>query len=393
MPRAPRLSPLKYNLQQTPRDLTSLRSVPTGSREAVQTLGFFGSGETPERILELLLDDQLSAAGGRVEFVFGIGPEPNPSMSTLLELSRGRGRVEILATTLDLEVFGWAAMVNHSADLVSALINRLAKAKHPKLLVLWDEGSDTQRAVAEALNLEIEVRDLCDALTRLGALPDDKEHSKMPTSTSTQHTLSDLEAMPEDELTTLAESLGIDVAAVSTWEEVFTLVLAQQDSSSAPSSAAGETAEEDGGGAEPYVRTELEAMQLDQLKLICETNGIKVEGLRPRMARYIDAILVAQENASDSEAEPEAEPAEPTRHQPAAQAAPKAASDPLLLEIKELLIGRTDLLAARIEEVSEALTERLASLQESARSITTQNGTGPTATKAALPVRKALKRI
>lgn len=258
-------------------------------------------------MLEQLLVDQIKSARGPVEFVIAYAPtEP---MKYLLEFAhQEEHRVEVIVQ--EGEVKG-VAQTTKAQDPVGPLIKRLVKASKPRLLVFWDESATVRRAVSQALDSSIEVRDLCDALTRLGSLTT-KESNNVPKI----HTRPDLEAMDEDELEALAESYNIDHGSYDSWEPVIEQILEAQ-AGDEPSLDAEEAAMPGGDGDDeefvPYTREELEAMDIARLKEIVATNELTVEGKRPRASAYVEAILVAQEAALDDGEAPEPEPAPKTR--------------------------------------------------------------------------------
>jgi hypothetical protein len=371
---------------------------------ADRTLGFIGMGEVPDRMLELELDNVLASVRGTAEFVLAFKEqEPNPSMMTLVSLVRDRPeRKEVLTQRPDWAtagVYSYASSLVNAVDLPTSLVNRLERAANPLLLVFWDEGPDTRRAVAAALDRSIEVRDLCDALTRLGDLPTDKETTAVPTEIyikgeTKEEIEAELNALDQSQLQELAEEKGIDHEAIPTWEEVASqlaeIIVNEppegETAESQDAAGAGEaereakeevahisnpmTAIEDPAG-EFYTRAELERYNIDQVKEICRRNGIldRVPGTRPRIPRYIDAIMEYQDElramdqglAPADGDEPVAAPSEaaPTADEASAMVI-QLAADELVEELRSLFVP----VVALLEGVSTELGEISAKLDK-----------------------------
>lgn len=331
------------------------------ARREPLTLGFLGTGEVSDVLNEKLIEDQVkSARGEEVRFIFPVG-EPFPldsPMTVAYEYALDRGipfeavvdaRAKSLSEVAE-NILSKAVTTSQSEATIQKLVSRLERSGNPKLLVYWNEQDDeTKRAVRRAIEAEIEVRDLCDALTRLGRAPEPNKE-KVDVA-SKDYSKADLEAMDEDEITQVAKQFGVDADAFETWEEVIDKVLEAQDGGDGGTDETEDDSSDEGAEDEEsglYTRDELEKMPIEELKEICKVNEIEVEGQRPRSKAYIEAILAAQSEGDEEEVEPE---------KPATAAAPAKKAAPAAVEID------LDALAKKTAQaVTKAMDERFTQL-------------------------------
>ena len=258
------------------------------------TIFVIGSGSTPDALLKAELNDvvESSPSAPTVEFLAVEGRE-----AVSLEIAK-----TYVEESWENVPVSWLLFPSETA-----LENHLSR--HPwlpegdeVLLVFWDEYEGTTRAAKLALSKGMRVFDLSGAMAKVGGFTQDKYY-KETEMTATAYAQTDLEQMSPEELTAIAESLGIEHESIGTWEEVIAAILGEvpeeqayetpADFEEADEAEDAEEVEEDAseGG---YTRAELEALSLEVLKEICAANEIAVEGQRPRAARYIQAILDAQ---------------------------------------------------------------------------------------------------
>ena len=307
-----------------------------------------GSGDAPEKLVRYALDDQLAARAFHpldMEF-FVVDGEATPALQAALDWT---AEYEGLTANV-LEASNAEVLLEDFRNTLSRLNGRKAR-----VLVFWDESTATRQAVQAALDADIEVYDVCQALVRIHSLDSEDNDNKegiMPTKSKAPaaktYTRDDLVAMEEPEITKVAESHGIDHASFDEWDPVIEAILEAQGGEPEIESTPDDEAEEDEEGAsEGYTRAQLEAMTLDTLKEICALNEIEVEGQRPRSAKYVEAILDFQGG------EPEEAPA--ATEEPAGEDSGGVPEGDGALEA--------------IEELSEALGTRLGALDDGLTSL------------------------
>lgn len=260
-----------------------------------------------EILLKALLDDQVNAARSEVEFLFPMGYTVNEAAAEFM-----------VDYCLERDI---------QMDEVSDLIAYLDNYEQAKLLVFWSEDDDEMKKIVKtALDQGLEVRDLCDALTRLGALPDYKE-PQMAVEEDTLYTRDDLSAMEEEEIVAVAESYSIDHASIPDWDTVMDLILQAQDESMTETKAieadpetmvavAGADAETAGAGEVLPTLKELSEMERQGLADLVETNELVpmmwdktdkawVPMQRPRVPALIRAIWIAIDGPFSGDGNPD----------------------------------------------------------------------------------------
>jgi hypothetical protein len=273
------------------------------------TLGIIGSGEPQsEIIIERLLEDQAKSAGGEVYLAL-------PTNQS--------GPVQRAAAWFQQ----YSEPLGKSYDTVMELVEDMSFVGG-RLLVFWDnDDQETIEAVSRALDLGIEVRDLNEALSKIGRVATNKE-KEMPTTKRKTYTLADLEALSEPETEALAESYGIDHKAFEDWPPVIALIMEAQSSAGGaghtinPTEPQGgyadeplDAAAEDGG--EPPTDEEIESWDLPTLKEFVKVNEIAgpwdEPNTRTRPSKYVALIkewLAEAPAPEDEEPLPAEEPEE-----------------------------------------------------------------------------------
>lgn len=277
-----------------------------------------------EILLKALLDDQVNAARGQVEFLFPMGYTVNEAAAEFM-----------VDYSLERDI---------QMDEVSDLIAYLDNYEQAKLLVFWSEDDDEMKKIVKtALDQGLEVRDLCDALTRLGALPDYKE-PQMAVEEDTLYTESDLVAMDEDEITRVGQGeYGLDPTEYETWDLYVEAILKAQDESMTETKAiesdpetmaavAEANAETAGAGEVLPTLKELSEMERQSLVDLVETNELVpmmwdktdkawVPMQRPRVPALIRAIWIAIDGPFSGDGNPDDPNNEPIEREGAEVAA------------------------------------------------------------------------
>jgi len=286
-------------------------------------------------------------------------------------------------------VSGQEALLSHLGEYLRP--GRLAQEPPSRLdldtlYVYWDaEDTDLIRLVTEALGCGSQVRDLCDALTRIETPTMAKETEVA--STTKIYTQDELRTLTEEETAALAVERGIDPEDYATWEEVEEAILAAQGEGETPEpeeedeEGVQEGVEEEEAAAEEeegyYTEEELDEIAeqsdgLEQLKEICEHNGITIPGARPRKATLKRLILDLQASGEPAEEAPAPPTTERAPRKPQeAPAAPETDSrlDDLIREVqalREALVASVEGLAKPLEYLRAPLEQIASEMAQSA---------------------------
>lgn len=191
-----------------------------------------GRGVVSESLLDALLNDQKTSAGNR-PLSFIVAGTSTEALNHVVDFARGNEiSTTIVTHRMDPQLPGRRVVI--SADTTSYLVGELERADEGRLLVFWDEAAETTRAFYRATAAGLVVRDLCDAATQMGSLPEDSnEETSMAHYTKEQldDMATDADQIPA--LEAICDSYDIDPEAYDEWDDVITLILNAQSATEA----------------------------------------------------------------------------------------------------------------------------------------------------------------